>query len=180
MRPCFFGAAVELTKRWKCGMCGEWHDELPMCFGPNEPSVWWVISEEERARSELTQSQCVIEANDEVSFYVRGHVQIPVRGLEVPFTWNVWASLSEQNFLRTCELWETEGRESEPPYFGWLCTHLPFYPETMYLKTHVHTSPMGLVPLIELEPTDHPLAVDQREGIEFNKMIGWIEKLLHE
>jgi hypothetical protein len=33
------------------------------------------------------------------------------------------------------------------------------------LKTMVHTQPVGVRPSIELEPTDHPLAIEQREGI---------------
>ena len=63
------------------------------------------------------------------------------------------------------ELWESFGRENEPPYFGWLSTALPCYPDTLNLKTHVHTRPVGLRPLVELEPTEHPLAVEQQNGI---------------
>jgi hypothetical protein len=33
------------------------------------------------------------------------------------------------------------------------------------LKTNARTRPVGKRPLIELEPTDHPLAVEQRTGI---------------
>ncbi|WSL64188.1 DUF2199 domain-containing protein [Kitasatospora herbaricolor] len=75
-------------------------------------------------------------------------------------------SLSEPNFARTHDLWEDPAREQEPPYFGWLSTELPVYAEsTLNLKTHVRTRAVGRRPLIELEPTDHPLAVEQREGI---------------
>jgi hypothetical protein len=38
------------------------------------------------------------------------------------------------------------------------------YPDTLLLKTHVH-SRVGMRPCIELEPTNHPLAVEQRVGI---------------
>jgi hypothetical protein len=34
----------------------------------------------------------------------------------------------------------------------------------MLLKTNVHTRARGLRPTVELEPTDHPLAVEQREA----------------
>jgi hypothetical protein len=34
----------------------------------------------------------------------------------------------------------------------------------------VHTRAVGLVPWIELEPTDHPLAVDQRTGITWERI----------
>ncbi|MYX38659.1 DUF2199 domain-containing protein [Streptomyces sp. SID8377] len=32
-------------------------------------------------------------------------------------------------------------------------------------RTNAHTRPVGTRPLMELEPTDHPLAVEQRTGI---------------
>lgn len=64
-------------------------------------------------------------------------------------------------------MWETPGRENEPPMFGWLSTSLPGYPETLSLKTHLYQREVGRRPLIELEPTDHPLAVEQRTGISW-------------
>ncbi|MEU6973410.1 DUF2199 domain-containing protein [Kitasatospora aureofaciens] len=39
---------------------------------------------------------------------------------------------------------ETEGRETEPPYFGWLTTELPIYsPSTLNPKKMAHTRPIG-------------------------------------
>lgn len=49
--------------------------------------------------------------------------------------------------------------------FGWLSTELPIYPDTINLKTNVHMRAVGIRPLIELEPTNHPLAMEQRNGI---------------
>ena len=64
--------------------------------------------------------------------------------------------------------------------FGWLSTHLPVYePSTVNLKTLVHTQPVGERPLLELEPTDHPLAVEQREGIDLARVQELAERLLH-
>jgi hypothetical protein len=96
-----------------------------------------------------------------------------------PFVWGVWTSLSEQSFMRTGEICDMPGRENEPPFFGWLCTALPLYPETLHLKTHVHTRPLGQRPLVELEPTDHPLAVEQRTGIPMDRVREIAEALLH-
>jgi hypothetical protein len=87
--------------------------------------------------------------------------------------------LSKENFKRTVELWGTDGRESEPPYFGWLSTRLPLYPETLSLKTNVRTRPVGQRPFIELEPTDHPLAVEQRNGITMARVREIAAALLH-
>ena len=47
---------------------------------------------------------------------------------------------------------------------------LPLYPNTLNLKTQVHTRPVGERPLVELKPTDHPLAVEQRHGITMDRV----------
>jgi len=65
----------------------------------------------------------------------------------------------------------TPGRESEPPYFSSLSTELMIYPvPTPNLKVNIHTHPVGEVPRAELEPTDHPLAVEQRTGITVERV----------
>ncbi|MFE6856425.1 DUF2199 domain-containing protein, partial [Streptomyces sp. NPDC057674] len=65
-------------------------------------------------------------------------------------------------------------------YFGWLSTELSLYsPSTINLKTHVHTRPVGHRPRIELEPTDHPLAVEQRTGITLARVREIAETVLH-
>ena len=105
--------------------------------------------------------------------------EIPVIDGPEPFSWGVWVSLSEANFLRASEVWYDPQRVNEPAYFGWLCNSLPDYPETLNLKTMVHTRDVGLRPLIELEPTDHPLAVEQRNGITMKRVQEIAEKAHH-
>jgi hypothetical protein len=46
----------------------------------------------------------------------------------------------------------------------------------MLLKTMVHQREVGVRPWVELEPTDHPLAIHQRDGIEPQRLLA----LLHE
>ncbi|NBW78583.1 MAG: DUF2199 domain-containing protein [Betaproteobacteria bacterium] len=122
-----------LNMGFTCTTCGEYHDQLPMCFGTNAPALWLSMSEEERtSRGELTSDQCVV---DDKHFFVLGRILLPVVDGPGPFAWLAWVSLSEKNFLRYCELWESEGREVEPPYFGWLQSALPYEPTTLSLKT---------------------------------------------
>lgn len=88
--------------------------------------------------------------------------------------------MSEQSFDRMTELWETPGRENEPSYFGWLQSVLPVYPEsTLNIATNIHTQPVGTRPLVELEPTDHPLAVEQRNGITLMRVQQIAEQCMH-
>ena len=161
-----------------CGTCGEYHTELPMEFGVDVPLLYDTIPAEDRAsRCDLTSDLCVV---DNEHFFIRGCLEIPVVDGDGPFVWGVWTSLSKENFKRTVQLWETEGREDEPPYFGWLSTRLPLYPDTLNLKTHVHARPIGQRPFVELEPTDHPLAVEQRNGITMARVREIAAALLHQ
>jgi hypothetical protein len=170
-------AASQKGEGYICGTCGQYHPEIPMEFGTDAPLLYDTISSEGRdARCDLTSDLCVV---DEQHFFIRGCLEIPVLDGNGPFVWGVWTSLSKDNFKRTLQLWKTEGRENEPPHFGWLSTRLPFCPETLNLKCHVRTRPIGERPVIELEPTDHPLAVEQRNGITMARVREIASALLH-
>ncbi|MFI5935329.1 DUF2199 domain-containing protein [Actinoplanes sp. NPDC051494] len=141
---------------------GQHYPGLPFSYGATAP-VYWSDEFAGDERSALEQEVCVIRAEH---FFVRARLILPVIDAETDFEWGVWVSLSAPSFSRMMELWSVPGREREPSSFGWLCTELPGYRvPTVNLKTHVHTGPVGERPHIELEPTDHPLALEQRMGI---------------
>ncbi|MFE3286272.1 DUF2199 domain-containing protein, partial [Streptomyces sp. NPDC059233] len=105
---------------------------------------------------------------------------VEARSPDEVFSWGVWVSLSRENFSRAADLWDRPGREAEDPYFGWLTTDLTVYPTTtLNLKTNVHTRPVGERPFVELEPTDHPLAVEQRTGITLDRVREIAATVLH-
>jgi hypothetical protein len=49
----------------------------------------------------------------------------------------------------------------------------------MNLKTRVHLRDDGLRPFLELEPTQHPLAVEQRDGITAERVAELYALLVH-
>lgn len=162
---------------YTCRGCGQHHSELPMHYGAPAPAQWLSIPEPQRGeRAALTSDTCVIDGRH---FFVVGNLEIPVHGFQERFSWDVWVSLSAESFARARELWDRHGRESEPPYFGWLCTALPGYPDTVALKTHVHTREVGRRPFVELEATTHPLAVEQRAGISLERVQEIAETVRH-
>jgi hypothetical protein len=161
---------------WVCRSCGKRHDEAPLSYAIDAP-VYWTGEEANRQDCVLDQEYCIIRGEH---FFIRGNVDIPVVDSGDTFQWTVWVSLSGPNMQRTFDLWETAGRESEPPYFGWFATDLPLYePTTVELKANVHTQPVGTRPRIKLEPTGHPLAVEQRDGITTARVQEIAERLLH-
>ena len=70
-------------------------------------------------------------------------------------------------------------RDHVGPFFGWLNAWLKPYPDTVSLKTMVHIRDSGIRPYIELQPTDHPLAVEQRNGITVERVAELYALMMH-
>jgi hypothetical protein len=141
---------------------------------------WGLLSDDERSRSSLGGEQCEIDSREGKSYYIRACLDIPIRGADRTFTWGVWCSLSESSFAEISAHWEDAGRAGLGPYFGWLCTKVPGYPDTAFLKTRVHQRAVGVRPFVELERTNHPLSVDQRLGVEKPRLELIVAELLHQ
>ncbi|WP_373232185.1 DUF2199 domain-containing protein [Cohnella sp.] len=161
----------------KCSHCNEEIGEISFCFGAHAPFHYLVLNEEDQQKCDIDNDICVIESRDH---FIRGHLEIPVIGSDEVFIWSVWSSVSNTNFERAIELWESEDRSREPGYFGWVSTRLPLYPDTINLKCEVHTRDVGLCPIIILEESDHPLSIEQRNGITIERVIELNHLLMHE
>ncbi|WP_406231204.1 DUF2199 domain-containing protein [Nocardia sp. NBC_01009] len=167
---------MSLDLGFLCSYCGKEHDGLPFSYGAVAPA-YWNEGLEGGAGSVLGDEQCVIGGEH---FFIRARLILPIVDSESEFEWGVWVSLSESSFARATELWTSPERVQEPPHFSWLSTELPTYePTTLNLKTKVHSQPVGVRPMVELEPTDHPLAVEQRTGITLTRVQAIAELLLH-
>jgi len=161
---------------FRCADCGETHVGMPT-FGFSFPVQYLDVPEAERERRVVLDSDtCVI---DDEHFYIRGCLEIPVQGSSTPFAWGVWVSLSRKNFVHFRELLEVEERSQHGPFFGWLCSPPRPYPDSTSLKTMVHLRDHGIRPYIELEPTDHPLAVEQRLGITVERVAEIYALMMH-
>ena len=159
-----------------CTKCGEVHVGMPD-LGFDAPLAYHQLTPAERAASgALTSDTCVIAGEQ---FYIRGVLDIPVQGMDRSFGYGVWVSLSPANFARYKELFKSADPSAEPAYFGWLCNSLPGYPDTLSLKTNVHLQPVPRRPFIELQATDHPLSLEQREGITVERLRAILEANEH-
>lgn len=163
---------------FECRACGEQHVGLPAFHFGGPAQLRLVPPDEYDERVELTDDGCVLDL-DGRHFFVRGQLEIPVRDTDDRFTWSVWVSLSEQSFERYTELFDDRARRAGESFFAWLCNPLPDYPDTMFLRTRLHVRAYPDRPRVELEPTDHPLAIDQRTGIARARAIELAERLLH-
>jgi hypothetical protein len=160
-----------------CPTCGETHAGPSFCFGAEFPEYYLSIPPAEREeRVELTKDLCVVDGSH---FFIRGRIEIPIIDHDEPFCWNVWASLSEKNFLRANDVWNEPDRENEPPYFGWLQTQIPGYSNTINIKTHVHTRAVGTIPWIEIGEEGHLLLAEQQAGITMDRALEIVSDIFH-
>jgi hypothetical protein len=146
-------------------------------FGAEAPLYFYSVPAENRDRRCVLESDtCVV---DQEHFFIRGCLEIPVIGEKEAFAWGVWVSLSRDRFGDFIACFNAPTRSHIGPFFGWLSAELPLYASTENLKTHVHLRDDGVRPYIELEPTDHPLALAQRNGMTVDRVAEIYAHLMH-
>jgi hypothetical protein len=159
---------------WVCSGCGVTHTGLfdlvfarPYYWPADEPAV--TNGEIAGRRHFLADDFCILNGEHR---FVRCVLALPiVGGGEAALRFGVWSSLSEASFLAYAETFNESEGGGAGPWFGWLSNRLPFYPDTLNLGCRVHPQDGRRRPEIELEPTDHPLAVDQRSGISVARVL---------
>ncbi len=163
-----------ITYAWTCSCCGERYDTLPLDWSMAAPVDYNAVPEDEReARTLLSRNFCTV---DDQAF-VRGVIEIPVIGLDDTLRFGVWVSVADSSEKTILRVWDEPDCSRHGPFFGWLRSQLNLYPDTLNLKTNVCLRD-DIVPAIELEPTDHPLAIEQRCGISIGRVVEIAEKLM--
>jgi hypothetical protein len=149
---------------FRCTTCGKSHAGLPdLAF--RWPDPYFVVPEGERpARVRGNTDTCII---DDEAFYIRGVILMPINGTSDHLGLGVWVSQKRENFKKYLENFDTS---EIGPFFGWLSNRIPFYEvDTWAVKTMAHFQGNNQRPLIELEPSDHPLYLDYSKGISLEK-----------
>jgi hypothetical protein len=156
-----------------CSVCGEEHDDLPALVFL-DPDHWSMLSPEQQADGEITEDWCL---TSDGHYFVRCSLEIPINdGPQESLSYGVWCSLSEPNFKRYVLAFNDTDQSKLGSMFGWLSNEIPGqFSNSGLLKCNVHPQDDRMRPLVELQPTDHPLAVAQREGISFERA----QRLMH-
>lgn len=152
---------------WTCGCCGKQFNNLPLDRAFQSPDPWFSLTDAERAtRGKIDADVCALDGE----IFVRVCLEIPIIGYDDRFIWGVWVSVSRQSFGRILELWTASDVTGEPPLSASLCNNIPLYPTTYGLKANIHLRPSPERPSVRLERTDHPLAIEQWNGITFARV----------
>lgn len=158
-----------------CDCCQKEYDQIPFCFGAGYPAPYFTIPDHEKeARIELEKSLCII---DEKFFFHQGQLEIPIIDYSENLIFNVWVSISEENFEKRMDSWNDHNRVNNEPYFGWLQTMIPTYDNTINLETFAVEQELDSIPKIQITG-DHLLKQDQNEGIKFEKAMNIISSIL--
>lgn len=161
---------------YQCSCCGQEYAELPLCFGTGYPDYYFAIPPDEREnRVEMEESLCVIDGEH---FFHRGRLTIPINDHDQDLIFNVWATLSKQNFEKRNDLWNNANRVNEPPYFGWMQTVIPTYGDTINIATQATENEVGLIPAITVNEEGHRLTEDQQNGINFEQAMEIVGEIL--
>jgi hypothetical protein len=152
------------------------HEGLPV-FEIRTPFSYEAIADSEhKSRCELAANHCVI---DNEWFFLYGLIKIPVHDHAGFLQLGAWVSISKESYVDWKSQSSQELIKSKPSYFGWLNISLAMYPPTLNLKTQIHIAGGNELPEIELEPTDHPLSIEQRNGINGGRLVDLYTKILH-
>jgi hypothetical protein len=116
---------------------------------------------------------------DNERFFILGRLQIAVRDDDEPFVWLAWVEINADDFDDICEKWSVEGRESMPPYQGFLANRLPSFSEsTLNLRVTLKTSPLPDRPLIQVIDY-HQLLDEQTQSISQERVHEIAAFLMH-
>lgn len=130
-----------------CSRCGEVHEGSPS-FGYSSPHQYDELDEGEKQElAFLSDDFCTIGHPEQTDRFIRAVLEVPIDGVEEPFLWGVWISLSEKNYEN--------------------------------LKARALVKPGDQRPTLELEPTEHPLALDCRIGISWERAVDIVQIARH-
>lgn len=166
---------------FKCSCCGEVHEGSPS-IGYRMPDQHANLSEVQRATmGRLSSDFCTITHDEGTDFFIRAVLEVPIHGIEDPFLWGVWVSLSEKSFTRYVETYD-EPVEGEG-FFGWVCNAIPAYPYHESRPADVVVQLGGRRPKVLLhrgEPETDLLVIDQVNGISVGRAQEIAELAFHE
>jgi hypothetical protein len=162
---------------FQCAGCGQWHESLPLDLFIPLPDFVAAIDPAEREKRVVRHGDFIVV--DDQHYFLRAVLELPIKGHDDTFAYGIWVSLSKKSYDRAREIYSDEkASDAEPAYFGWFMVTLPGWPKTLELKTQVKLR-ATLRAAVTLEPTEHPLAVAQRDGIELDRVKQIIATALH-
>ncbi len=166
-----------------CPHCGDIHDVSDLEPSFRRPDPFVAVPRDERPFRTLDgNDHCAIRdlADAERRYFLRVLLPIPVRGRDKPCSWGIWAEVSSEAYQKALALWRDPAQGEEPPFAGRLANTCPGYRETQGLPGLIQLVSPDTIPVFHfLDEVDHPLAREQREGVDPQRVLEWLMPWLH-
>lgn len=165
--------AAQFAGEWRCAGCDQLHVGM-MALASFAPDPWPHAEVREpnaaiRLDGDfLSEDFCVL---DGAHFMVRAVLEIPVHGVAEKFGFGCWSTLSRENFDKYVEGFDEGDYPDLGPWTGWLCNRLETYIGTEPQGVRVYPQPGRQRPTLRIMDPDHPLAIDQEQGIPVERLM---------
>lgn len=161
---------------FKCGSCDKLHEGSPS-FACRAPDSFLEQTDKVKEEGLLTNDLCIYTNEDGRYYFIRTILEIPIHGVSEPFVWGVWASVSAENFFRYSE--NFDNNDVNDRYFAWFANYLPFYENTFGLRSFVRPRAGNERPVLKLQPCNHQLYLDFKNGISIERAQEIAEMVMH-
>jgi len=151
-----------------CPVCGQTHDGVP-AWTYGVPDYWLGLPLERRALGACNEDLC---RTPDGRFFVRAVLELPlIGGPEPTFELGVWGALSAADFDRYVDTFDHEDQSKLGRMVSHLANAVRGFAGSQSLLAALRPQDQRKRPFMDLEPADHPLAIAQREGISFDKVL---------
>ena len=149
-----------------CEVCGETHAGETRDIRLSLPDPIFRIEEHERdERARVGEDSAVLRDRDGERFFVRALLELPIDGEEGYFGYGSWIEVAPGDFEALGDLWHDPEGWRSGPFAGTLANELHPYAFTEGLPVQLRLRDVRLLPLVELDETDHELVRAQQHGI---------------
>jgi hypothetical protein len=130
------------------------------------PEPIFHLDEDERELwARVGDDSAVLTRPQRERYFVRGLLELPIEGDEGYFGYGSWIEVSREDFEALGELWHDDEGWRSGPFAGTLANELAPYFATVGLPLRIRLRDVRLLPLVELEDTNHELVRAQQRGI---------------
>lgn len=152
------------TTDYTCSECGQIHSDVPTLTFKSPANYDFLSDKEKSDFGKLDSDFCEIHYQGQLNRFIRVTLSQKVNDSCENLEYGLWVSLSEQSYLDYKSNYDNKNHKTG--YFGWLCSNIPEYGDTMSIPCDVITKTGNNRPeIFPHEDFDHPFVRDYYNGI---------------
>lgn len=164
--------------QYTCSECGETHEGVPSIYF-DKPFYYFEVEEADQHLTEVREGGCSVVLDGERHYFVHCLLELHIHEMDEPLEIVMWMSLSAPNYEKFYALKGQEIGEDVAPMVGWLSSRIPTFEGMEELVGRIWLQDGDALPILELQPTDHPLSVCAQEGISKEQVVEILSVLGH-